>query len=166
MSLSYGWDGGWTVYPLSVPAPSVTSSPSGPSFDRPRRSGVAHLIVTILRMRPPGRPVPYADLCVGGICHSLISLATQFIGQAFRCSAGRLLGMGLRRTRAAPFVPAPFLFYSSGSLYLRAARPGHHQRDSAVFSRKPLFLSLDALSASPSHGRLLVWGHHMFTSMR
>ncbi len=175
-SLSYGWDGGWTVYP-----PLSTIGSVGFQFvfyaifllGLSSILGSLNLIVTILRMRPPGMSLFRMPIfCWAVLATSFIQLTgTQFIGQAFlMLSFQRLLGMGF-------FDPAKggtpilfqhlFWFYSHPAVYIFVLPGlGIISEILPVFSRKPLFgyrwVALSSIAIAMVG--FLVWGHHMFMS--
>ncbi len=176
MSLSYGWDGGWTVYPpLSVLGPVGYQFTFYAVFLIGLSSilGSLNLIVTILRMRPPGMSLFRMPIFVWAVfATSLIQLtATQFIGQAFlMLSFERLLGMGFfdpDKGGAPILFQHLFWFYSHPAVYIFVLPGlGIISEILPVFSRKPLFgyrwIALSSIAIALVG--FLVWGHHMFTS--
>ncbi|MDI9546226.1 MAG: cbb3-type cytochrome c oxidase subunit I [Chloroflexota bacterium] len=176
MSLNYGWDGGWTVYPpLSVLGPVGYQFTFWAVFLIGLSSilGSLNLIVTILRMRPPGMSLFRMPIFVWAVfATSLIQLtATQFIGQAFlMLSFERLLGMGFfdpDKGGAPILFQHLFWFYSHPAVYIFVLPGlGIISEILPVFSRKPLFgyrwIALSSIAIALVG--FLVWGHHMFTS--
>lgn len=175
-SMFFGWDGGWTVYPpLSVIGSMGFQFVFWAVFAIGLSSilGSLNLIVTLLRMRPPGMSLFRMPIfCWAVLATSLIQLtATQFIGQAFlMLSFERLLGMGF-------FDPAKggtpilfqhlFWFYSHPAVYIFVLPGlGIISEILPVFARKPLFgyrwIALSSIAIALVG--FLVWGHHMFTS--
>ena len=176
LSLFYGWDGGWTVYPpLSLIGPVGYQFTFYAVFLIGLSSilGSLNLIVTTLRMRPPGMSLFRMPIFVWAIfATSLIQLtATQLIGLSFlMLSWERLLGMPF-------FDPAGggqpllfqnlFWFYSHPAVYIFVLPGlGIISEILPVFSRKPLFgyrwIALSSLAIALVG--FIVWGHHMFTS--
>ncbi|HXF62158.1 MAG TPA: cbb3-type cytochrome c oxidase subunit I [Caldilineaceae bacterium] len=175
-SLFFGWDGGWTVYP---PLSAIGSLGYQLVFYSIFTLGLSsilgsiNLIVTILRMRPPGMSLFRMPIfCWAVLATSLIQMtATQFIGQAFlMVSVQRVLGMGF-------FDPAQggtpilfqhlFWFYSHPAVYVFVLPGlGIISEILPVFARKPLFgyrwVALSSIAIALVG--FLVWGHHMFTS--
>jgi cytochrome c oxidase subunit 1 len=175
-SLFFGWDGGWTVYP-----PLSTIGSVGYQFvfwsiftlGMSSIVGTINLVVTILRMRPPGMSLFRMPIfCWAVLATSLIQMtATQFIGQAFlMLSVQRVLGMGF-------FDPTQggdpilfqhlFWFYSHPAVYVFVLPGlGIISEILPVFARKPLFgyrwVALSSIGIALLG--FLVWGHHMFTS--
>ena len=175
-SMFFGWDAGWTVYP-----PLSTIGSMGFQFvfyavfliGLSSILGSLNLIVTMLRMRPPGMSLFRMPIfCWAILATSLIQLtATQLIGQSFlMLSFQRLLGMGF-------FDPAKggtpilfehlFWFYSHPAVYIFVLPGlGIISEILPVFARKPLFgyrwIALSSVAIALVG--FLVWGHHMYTS--
>ena len=171
-----GWDTGWTAYPpLSVRAPLGMQFYLLGVFFVGLSSvlGAVNLIVTILRMRPPGMTLFRMPIfCWSVLATSFIALtATQLIGLSFlMVSMERVLGMGF-------FDPAGggqpilfqhlFWFYSHPAVYIFVL-PGLGVISELlpVFARKPLFgykwIALSSMAIA--FFGMLVWAHHMFTS--
>jgi cytochrome c oxidase subunit 1 len=175
-SLFFGWDGGWTVYPpLSLVGSMGYQFVFYAVFLLGMSSilGSLNLIVTILRMRPPGMSLFRMPIfCWAILSTSFIQLtATQFIGQAFLMNSfARLLGM--------PFFDAElggspilfqhlFWFYSHPAVYIFVLPGlGIISEILPVFARKPLFgyrwIALSSVAIALVG--FIVWGHHMFVS--
>jgi cytochrome c oxidase subunit 1 len=175
-SMFFGWDAGWTVYP---PLSTVGSMGFQLVFYAIFLIGLSsilgslNLIVTMLRMRPPGMSLFRMPIfCWAILATSIIQLtATQLIGQSFlMLSFQRLLGMGF-------FDPAKggtpilfqhlFWFYSHPAVYIFVLPGlGIISEILPVFARKPLFgyrwIALSSLAIALVG--FLVWGHHMYTS--
>lgn len=171
-----GWDTGWTAYPpLSVRAPMGMQLYLIGVYFMGLSSilGAVNLIVTILRMRPPGMTLFRMPIfCWGVLATNIIALtATQLIGLSFLMVAvERVLGMGF-------FDPAGggqpilfqhlFWFYSHPAVYIFVL-PGLAIISELlpVFARKPLFgykwVALSSIAIALFG--FLVWAHHMFTS--
>ena len=175
-SLFFGWDGGWTAYP-----PLSTIGSVGFQFvfyaiftlGLSSILGSLNLIVTILRMRPPGMSLFRMPIfCWAVLATSLLQLtATQFIGQAFlMLSMQRLLGMGFfdpDKGGDPILFQHLFWFYSHPAVYIFVLPGlGLISEILPVFSRKPLFgyrwVALSSIAIAMVG--FLVWGHHMFTS--
>jgi cytochrome c oxidase subunit 1 len=176
MSLFFGWDGGWTVYPpLSIIGSMGFQFVFYGIFFLGLSSilGSINIIVTMLRMRPPGMSLfRMPILCWAVLATSFLQMtATQFIGMSFlMLSWERLLGMGF-------FDPAKggtpilfqhtFWFYSHPAVYIFIL-PGLGMISEIlpVFSRKPLFgyrwVALSSIAIAMVG--FIVWGHHMFVS--
>ena len=176
LSIIWGWDSGWTAYP-----PLSTLGPVGFQFvfyavffiGLSSILGSLNLIVTTLRMRPPGMSLFRMPIfCWAVLATSLIQLtATQLIGMSFLMNSWqRLLGMGF-------FDPAKggdpilfqhlFWFYSHPAVYIFVLPGlGIISEILPVFARKPLFgyrwVALSSMAIALVG--FLVWGHHMFTS--
>jgi cytochrome c oxidase subunit 1 len=171
-----GWDTGWTAYPpLSVRAPMGMQLYLIGVYFMGLSSilGAVNLIVTIVRMRPPGMSLFRMPIfCWGILATNIIALtATQLIGLSFLMVAvERILGMGF-------FDPVGggqpilfqhlFWFYSHPAVYIFVL-PGLGVISELlpVFSRKPLFgykwVALSSIAIALFG--FLVWAHHMFTS--
>jgi cytochrome c oxidase subunit 1 len=175
-SLSFGWDGGWTVYP-----PLSTIGSMGYQFvfyaifllGLSSILGGLNLVVTILRMRPPGMSLFRMPIfCWAVLATSLLQMtATQFIGQAFlMLSFQRLLGMGFfdpDKGGTPVLFQHLFWFYSHPAVYIFVLPGlGIISEILPVFSRKPLFgyrwVALSSIAIAMVG--FLVWGHHMFVS--
>ncbi len=176
MSLNYGWDGGWTVYPpLSVLGPVGYQFTFWAVFLIGLSSilGSLNLIVTILRMRPPGMSLFRMPIFVWAVfATSLIQLASYAVHRSgvpdalLRASVGH----GLLRPGqdGAPILfQHLFWFYSHPAVYIFVLPGlGIISEILPVFSRKPLFgyrwIALSSIAIALVG--FLVWGHHMFTS--
>ena len=182
ISLFFGWDSGWTVYPpLSLRGPVGYQFVFWAVFVAGFSSilGSLNLLVTMLRMRPPGMTLFRMPIfCWAILATSLIQLtATQLIAQGFlMLSFERSLGMhffqpimeGDVNIGGAPLLfQNLFWFYSHPAVYLFVLPGlGIISELLPVFSRKPLFgyrwVALSSLAIALVG--FLVWGHHMFTS--
>jgi len=175
-SLFFGWDGGWTVYPpLSVIGSMGFQFVFYGIFFLGLSSilGSINIIVTMLRMRPPGMSLFRMPIfCWAVLATSFLQMtATQFIGMSFlMLSWQRLLGMGF-------FDPAKggtpilfqhtFWFYSHPAVYIFVLPGlGIISEILPVFARKPLFgyrwVALSSVAIAMVG--FIVWGHHMFVS--
>ncbi|NJN83587.1 MAG: hypothetical protein HC802_15760 [Caldilineaceae bacterium] len=154
LAMLFGWDGGWTVYPpLSIIGSMGFQFVFYSIFLIGMSSilGSLNLIVTMMRMRPPGMSLFRMPIfCWAILATSLIQLtATQLIGQAFLMSSfERLLGMGFfdpdNGGDPLLFQLAFLVLLAPRGLCFRPARFGHYQRDLARFlSQAALWLSLD-----------------------
>jgi cytochrome c oxidase subunit 1 len=175
-SLFFGWDGGWTVYPpLSIVGSVGFQFVFYSVFLIGLSSilGSLNLIVTILRMRPPGMSLFKMPIfCWAILATSLIQLtATQLIGQSFlMLSFQRLLGMGFfdpDKGGTPILFQHLFWFYSHPAVYIFVLPGlGIISEILPVFARKPLFgyrwIALSSIAIALVG--FLVWGHHMFTS--
>ena len=175
-SLFFGWDGGWTVYPpLSIIGSMGFQFVFYAVFLIGMSSilGSLNLIVTILRMRPPGMSLFRMPIfCWAILATSFIQLtATQFIGQAFlMLSFQRLLGMGFfdpDKGGSPILFQHLFWFYSHPAVYIFVLPGlGIISEILPVFSRKPLFgyrwIALSSVAIALVG--FIVWGHHMFVS--
>jgi cytochrome c oxidase subunit 1 len=175
-SIHFGWDGGWTVYP---PLSTIGSMGFQLVFYAIFLLGLSsilgsiNLIVTLLRMRPPGMSLFRMPIfCWAVLATSLLqATATQFIGQAFlMLSFQRLLGMGFfdpDKGGTPILFQHLFWFYSHPAVYIFVLPGlGIISEILPVFSRKPLFGYRWIALSSIAIGMVgfLVWGHHMFTS--
>lgn len=175
-SLHFGWDGGWTVYP---PLSTIGSMGFQLVFYAIFLLGLSsilgsiNLLVTLLRMRPPGMSLFRMPIfCWAVLATSLLqATATQFIGQAFlMLSFQRLLGMGFfdpDKGGTPILFQHLFWFYSHPAVYIFVLPGlGIISEILPVFSRKPLFGYRWIALSSIAIGMVgfLVWGHHMFTS--
>lgn len=180
-SLYYTWDSGWTVYPPL----SLVGSPGYQlvfwavvMIGFSSILGSLNLIVTILRMRPPGMSLFRMPIfCWAILATSLIQLtATQSIAISFV-----MLSFARPAVLAMPFY-APmaenmggnptlfqhtFWFYSHPAVYVWVLPGlGIISELLPVFARKPLFgyrwIALSSIAIALVG--YLVWGHHMFTS--
>jgi cytochrome c oxidase subunit 1 len=175
-SLSFGWDGGWTVYP---PLSTIGSVGFQLVFYAIFLLGLSsilgslNLIVTLLRMRPPGMSLFRMPIfCWAVLATSFLQLtATQFIGQAFlMLSMQRLLGMGFfdpDKGGSPILFQHLFWFYSHPAVYIFVLPGlGIISEILPVFSRKPLFgyrwVALSSVAIAMVG--FIVWGHHMFMS--
>ena len=175
-SLFFGWDGGWTVYPpLSIIGSTGYQFVFYAVFLLGMSSilGSLNLIVTILRMRPPGMSLFRMPIfCWAILATSFIQLTgTQFIGQAFlMLSFQRLLGMGFfdpDKGGTPILFQHLFWFYSHPAVYIFVLPGlGIISEILPVFSRKPLFgyrwIALSSVAIAMVG--FIVWGHHMFVS--
>jgi cytochrome c oxidase subunit 1 len=175
-SLYFGWDSGWTAYPpLSVVGSVGFQLVFYAVFAIGLSSilGSLNLIVTTLRMRPPGMSLFKMPIFVWAVfATSLIQLTgTQFIGQAFlMLSVERVLGMGFfdpDKGGTPILFQHLFWFYSHPAVYIFVLPGlGIISEILPVFSRKPLFgyrwVALSSIAIAMVG--FLVWGHHMFTS--
>ena len=175
-SLFFGWDGGWTVYPpLSIVGSVGFQFVFYAVFLLGLSSilGSLNLIVTILRMRPPGMSLFRMPIfCWAILSTSFIQLtATQFIGQSFlMLSFQRLLGMGFfdpDKGGTPILFQHLFWFYSHPAVYIFVLPGlGIISEILPVFSRKPLFgyrwIALSSVAIAMVG--FIVWGHHMFMS--
>jgi cytochrome c oxidase subunit 1 len=175
-SLFFGWDGGWTVYPpLSLIGSMGFQFVFYGVFFIGLSSilGSLNLIVTILRMRPPGMSLFRKPIfCWAVLATSLIQLTgTQFIGQAFLMNSfSRLLGMGFfdpDKGGSPVLFQHLFWFYSHPAVYIFVLPGlGIISEILPVFARKPLFgyrwVALSSIAIAMVG--FLVWGHHMFVS--
>ncbi|MCC6455096.1 MAG: cbb3-type cytochrome c oxidase subunit I [Caldilineaceae bacterium] len=175
-SMFFGWDGGWTVYPpLSIVGSMGFQFVFYGVFMVGLSSilGSVNLIVTILRMRPPGMSLFRMPIfCWAVLATSLIQLTgTQFIGLAFLMNSfQRLLGMGFfdpDKGGSPILFQHIFWFYSHPAVYIFVLPGlGIISEILPVFSRKPLFgyrwVALSSIAIAMVG--FLVWGHHMFAS--
>jgi cytochrome c oxidase subunit I len=175
-SMFFGWDGGWTVYPpLSIIGSMGFQFVFYGVFMIGLSSilGSVNLIVTILRMRPPGMSLFRMPIfCWAVLATSLIQLTgTQFIGLAFLMNSfSRLLGMGFfdpDKGGSPILFQHIFWFYSHPAVYIFVLPGlGIISEILPVFSRKPLFgyrwVALSSIAIAMVG--FLVWGHHMFAS--
>lgn len=175
-SLFFGWDGGWTVYP---PLSLIGSVGFQFVFYAVFLIGLSsilgslNLIVTILRMRPPGMSLFRMPIfCWAVLATSFIQLTgTQFIGQAFLMNSfSRLLGMGFfdpDKGGSPILFQHLFWFYSHPAVYIFVLPGlGIISEILPVFARKPLFgyrwIALSSIAIAMVG--FIVWGHHMFVS--
>jgi cytochrome c oxidase subunit 1 len=175
-SLFFGWDGGWTMYPpLSLIGSMGFQFVFYAVFFIGLSSivGSLNLIVTILRMRPPGMSLFRMPIfCWAILATSFIQLTgTQFIGQAFLMNSfARLLGMGFFNPDmgGSPVLfQHLFWFYSHPAVYIFVLPGlGIISEILPVFARKPLFgyrwIALSSVAIAMVG--FIVWGHHMFVS--
>lgn len=175
-SLFFGWDGGWTVYPpLSVVGSVGFQFVFWGIFTLGFSSilGSINLIVTILRMRPPGMSLFRMPIfCWAVLATSLIQMTgTQLIGLSFlMLSFERLLGMGFfdpSKGGTPILYQHLFWFYSHPVVYVFVLPGlGIISELLPVFTRKPLFgykwIALSSIGIALVG--FLVWAHHMFTS--
>ena len=181
-----GWDAGWTAYPpLSARGPVGYQLFFLGVFAIGLSSivGSLNLLVTLLRMRPPGMSLFRMPIfCWAVFATSLIQLtATQLIGTSFlMVSVQRAIGMGFFDPRGmlgevSPMVGGGdpvlfqhlFWFYSHPAVYIFVLPGlGIVSELLPVFSRKPLFgykwIALSSMAIAIVG--FLVWGHHMFVS--